>query len=129
MPGSPYSPDLSHRDDPATSNDAAAVAVASGTVATHEAAILAVLRTMPRGGTGKEIAGEVNRQFKHLRMNQVQVMRRIGVLVRRRQAHYRVNPCQPWRLNSKGRTVPNYLRRDGQRVHGYGDSDLPLFNV
>jgi len=123
----PYTPDLSHRDDPETSNDAAGLALADGTVATHEAAILAVLRTMPRGGTGKEIAGAVSVKWKRLQMTNVQVMRRMVALDTRGQVHRRLDPDHPWRLDSRGRRVPNHLRRDGQVLHFATRGDMPLF--
>ena len=115
--GSPYSPDLSHRDDPATSNDAAAVAVASGTVATHEAAILAVLRTMPRGGTGKEIAWGIQCHFKGVQMTNVQVMRRMRSLLARGQVFRRRDPVR----------LDRWRSRDGQVLHFAKRGDMPLF--
>jgi len=114
--GSPYSNPLCRDTDPQTSGEAAGLAILDGTVATHEGAILAVLAEMPDGGTGREIAYEVRRRFK-LPLNSVQIMRRMWPLVERGEVERRVDPREPWRLDHKGRRVPNHLRRDGQILH------------
>jgi len=116
----PFSPDLSHRDDPQTSGEAADAAANEGLVDTHEWRILTVLRSPTgRGGwTGKELAAAITERWGVATTN-VQVMRRMGALVARDQAHRLRDTKHPDR----------WRRRDGQVLHFYGESDLPLFNL
>ena len=113
-----YSRDLSARDDPQTSAEAADAAANEGIVDTHEWRILTVLRTyggLP-GWTGKEIAAAVSERWGEP-MTNVQVMRRMVVLVARGQIFRRRDPNDPNR----------WRRRDGQVLHFATRGDMPLF--
>ena len=122
----PYSPDLSRRDDPQTSAAAADYVTGQGLDLTHEFRILAVLRAMPEGGTGKEIAAAVMKRFR-VRTTSVQVMRRMRSLLDHERAFRRHDPDEPWVKDSRGRTVANWQRREGQAIHFLTRGDMPLF--
>lgn len=72
-----FEPPLARCSDPQSSYDAAAEAVRSGTVASHEALILEAVRcAVPRGMSNAEIA-------RRTRLTMVQVARRTRALQRR----------------------------------------------
>lgn len=122
----PHSRDLSRRDDPLTSHAAADYVTGQGLDLTHEARILAVLRLMPDGGTGSEIAAAVTERFR-VPTDQVQVMRRMRKLLDRDDAFRRLDPDEPWIEDSRGRKHANWQRRDGQAIHWLTPGDMPLF--
>ena len=113
--GRPFSSPLSRRSDPRTSAEAAERVSDDGTVDTHEWRILTVLREMPRGGTGSEIAAAITRRYR-VQMTNVQVMRRMRALLDRGQVHRRLDP-----------RTGRYIRRGGETVHYYGSGECPLF--
>ena len=104
---------LARRTDPQTSHDAALRAV-KGLVKSQEARILRVLKAMPDGGTGKEIAEAMTNWALHF--SNVQVMRRMRALLDKGLVRRRPNADDSaWRS------------RDGQVIHYYVPSDMPLF--
>jgi len=123
----PYDRDLAHRDDPATSDEAAEAASRDGLVDTHEWRILTVLQGMPLGGTGKEIAAAITDRWK-VPMTSVQVMRRMRALLDRNQVYRRLDANQPYKLDAHGRRVPNWRRHDGQVLHYLTPFEMPLFD-
>lgn len=106
----PYTPDLARASDPETSAEAAGRAIASGTVARHDAWILDALQlARGAGATGSELAAAINRQHGTSLTN-VDVMRRMYVLCRSGQVHRRPDPS--------GRR--QYLARGGETLHWLG---------
>ena len=118
----PYSSPLARRSDPGTSAAAADRAEAEGRIDSDEWQILSVLREMPRGGTGSEIAARISERF-HRTMTNVQVMRRMRQLIDNAQVFRRADPSPP--LEGAG-SLP-WLKRDGQVVHFIARGDMPLF--
>ena len=135
----PYSPSLARRDDPSTSADAASAAEAAGIIDTHEWRILQVLREMPQGGTGSEIAARISAAY-HEHTTNVPVMRRMIDLLGHKQIHRRVDPAATAkakanyeRRTSLGLRVGRrpgliYHKRGGETLHWLGSGDMPLFD-
>lgn len=116
----PYSPYLARKDDPATSSEAADEAVGTNLVSGHEKMILYVLRWMPNGGTGTEIAQAIRQRFgvRASDMTNVTVMRRMRFLLDIELVHRRRDTRGHW------------LRRERETVHFLGPKpkgDLPLW--
>ena len=123
----PYDGYLAHAHDPATSDEAAEAASRKGLIDSHEWRILTVIKRMPLGGTGKELAAAIAERWR-VPMTSVQVMRRMLPMVERHQVFRRPDPNQPYRLDARGRRVPNWLRRDGQVLYYRTPYEMPLFD-
>jgi len=135
----PYSSSLARPSDPETSSAAATAAEADGRIDTDEWRILQVLREMPRGGTGSEIAARISARYQRP-MTNVQVMRRMADLLGNRQVHRRPDVKASHKANAhyaylagRGRAPRRrpgiiYLRRGGETLHWLGSGDMPLFD-
>lgn len=114
MSSRPFSSPLARPTDPETSAAAADRAESEGRIDTDEWQILTVLREMPQGGTGSEIAAKIRSRF-HRPMTNVPVMRRMAELLGNGQAHRRRDP-----------RTGKHLRRGGEALHWFGRGDCPL---
>jgi len=137
----PYSSSLARPSDPETSSAAATAAEADGLIDTHEWRILQVLREMPKGGTGTEIAEAVRSRWgvrREIDFCKHTVCRRFAGLLSSSRIHRRVDGAATAkakanyeRRKARGLRVgrrpgPVYLRRGGETIHYFGAGDFPL---